>query len=65
MIEDKKTAEWVNKINSVSFSYRNNTRLVGQKTLTLGFQREFTKHTIGRPENENDGVTKRFPKRSG
>ncbi|KAH9724928.1 Plastid division protein CDP1 [Citrus sinensis] len=40
MIEDKNIVEWVNKSNSVDFSYRNSTPLVGQKTQTLGFQRE-------------------------
>ena len=41
MIEDENTAKRVNRSNSVSFSYRNSTPLVGQKTQILGFQREF------------------------
>uniref|UniRef100_A0A1S8ADV7 Aminoacyl-tRNA ligase n=1 Tax=Citrus limon TaxID=2708 RepID=A0A1S8ADV7_CITLI len=41
MIEDKNTIERINRSSLVDFSYRNNTPLVGQKTQTLGFQREF------------------------
>lgn len=41
MIEDKNTTKQINKSNLVSFSYRNSTPLVGQKTQTLRFQREF------------------------
>ena len=35
MIEDENTTERVNRSNSISFSYRNNTPLVGQKTQTF------------------------------
>ena len=41
MIEDKNTAEQVNRSSLVSFSCRNSTPLVGQTTQSLGFEREF------------------------
>ena len=41
MIEDKNTIERINRSSSVDFLYRNSTPLVGQKTQTSGFQREF------------------------
>ena len=47
MIEDKNTVERVNRSNSVNFSYQNSTPLVGQKTQTLGFQREFQSTPLG------------------
>ena len=47
MIEDKNTIERINRSSSVDFSYRNSTPLVGQKTQTSGFQREFQSTTLG------------------
>ena len=41
MIEDKNTIERINRSSSVDFSYRNSTPLIGRKTQTLGFQKEF------------------------
>ena len=40
IIEDKNTTKQISKSNSVGFSYRNRIPSAGQKTQTLGFQRE-------------------------
>ncbi|XP_024027885.1 uncharacterized protein LOC112093511 [Morus notabilis] len=43
MIEDKNTTARVNRSNTVGFSYQNSAPPGGQKTQTLGFQRETQK----------------------
>ena len=56
MIEDKNTAKQINKSNSVGFLYRNSTPLVGKKTQTLGFQREFQSTPPGGQKTQIKGI---------
>ncbi|KAL9409373.1 hypothetical protein AB3S75_047713 [Citrus x aurantiifolia] len=60
MIEDKNTAKQINKSNSIGFSYRNSTPLVGQKTQTLGFQREFQSTPPGGQKIQIKGIQRDF-----
>ena len=65
MIEDKNTAKQINKSNSVSFSYRNSIPLVGQKTQTFGFQREFQSIPPGGQKTQIKGIQRDFQRDRG
>ncbi|KAL9453513.1 hypothetical protein AB3S75_009171 [Citrus x aurantiifolia] len=65
MIEDKNIAKQINKSNSVGFSYRNSTPLVGQKTQTLGFQREFQSIPPGGQKTQIKGIQRDFQRDRG
>ena len=57
MIEDKNTAEQVNRSNSEFFIPKQHT-FGGIENLDLGVSARVPKHTTERPENANNGVTR-------